>query len=484
MKIDNSNKHFTKNEIDAITKVLQAAKDVSFLETLMEIIPSPIFYKDNLGVYQFCNKAFCDYLGMTKESIIKHTVFDIAPINLAHEYHQSDLDLMQSQSTQIYESRVKYHDGSLHDVMYHKTAHMDEHHNAIGLVGVMVDITTQKNTERLIQRQNIIKDVMINISHIINQNSDRINFHNLLLDELVNNFEHVNYGAIYEICDHRIKTLANIGHNSDDIDEFTIPISDWYITEHSHGIFKTADIIDDLNIYFSSDYPKWLATLDGRRVNSCLYIPVELNENCTIVIVLESASVASFNQVDINIAEYIQLQIPIIYQIYSLNKETLILSRYDSLTGLMNRGYFTTIFEDRLLLAKRDTLMLSLVMFDLDGLKIINDNFGHAAGDKYLEHFASFIKIQFRSTDTFARIGGDEFLGIFSTTDHLTLKKKLTLLQTLYTQLVIEDEDYEFKGRFSYGIATYPIDADTIDGLLTISDIKMYSDKKRGAASL
>ncbi len=187
----------------------------------------------------------------------------------------------------------------------------------------------------------------------------------------------------------------------------------------------------------------------------------------------------AFNDMDVHIAEYIQLQIPIIHQIFALNKKTLELSRYDNLTGLMNRGYFNTIFDDRLNFARRDKSIISLIMFDLDGLKIINDNFGHAAGDDYLKHFAHFIESQFRSTDTFARIGGDEFLGIFNTTDPLALKKKLSLLQTLYSEMPIDLEETSFTGSFSYGIATYPEDADTTDGLLTVADIKMYLDKKK-----
>lgn len=478
MKFENNNKHFTKPEIDAITKAIETARDVSFLETLMDIIPSPIFYKDYKGIYRFCNQAFCDYIGLPKEAIIDHTVYDVAPINLAHIYHQADMDLLQSQEIQIYESKVKFHDGSLHDVIFHKTVHMDDQMTSIGLVGVMVDITRQKNTERLIQRQNVIKDVLIHISHVINQKSDQINFYNLLLDQLVVSFEHVNYGYVYGIKNERVEFLANFGHDHDNLSDYSLPLDSWFINEHAKGIFKDPDVIEQFNEYFGDEVATEMKTIDGRAVQSCIYIPIRLTENKLIILVLESASIAAFSEIDINIAEYIQVQLPIIYKIFSLNKETLQLSRYDTLTGLMNRGYFNTVFEDRLRMADRDKNKLSLIMFDLDGLKIINDNFGHACGDTYLKHFADFIRNQFRSTDTFARIGGDEFLGIFTTTDPITLRKKLTLLQTLYTQLVIEEEDTTFSGRFSYGIATYPDDADTVDGLMTIADIKMYSDKK------
>ena len=485
MKINNPSEHFTKNEISSIEKALRVANDdVSFLETLMQIIPSPIFYKNSTGVYKFCNIAFCDYLGLPKSAIIEHTVYDIAPINLANDYQQADLDLIQSQGTQNYESQVRYADGSLRDVIFHKTAHVDDKGESIGLVGVMIDITSQKNTERQIQRQNIIKDVLIHISHVINQNTNDFSFYELLLGDLIDAIPSVDYGTILEIDDEDFfNVIANSGYEQEATANFKIPLRTSYMFANSEGQLETPNRIDDLSIYFSDNYPAQLETVDGRRIRSCLYIPIRLNDGQRIIISLESATLSAFSDLDINIAEYIQLQIPILHQIYALNRKTLQLSRYDTLTGLMNRGYFNTIFEDRLNLARRDQSKLSLIMFDLDGLKIINDNFGHAAGDRYLEHFSTFIENQFRSTDTFARIGGDEFLGIFSTTDPITLKKKMTLLQTLYTELPIESEEILFYGRFSYGIATFPDDADTVDGLLTISDIKMYRDKKNDPSS-
>jgi len=480
MKINNPSEHFSKNEITSIEKALREAnEDFSFLKILVQIIPSPIFYKNSTGIYKFCNHAFCEYLGLTESAIIGHTVYDIAPINLANIYQQSDLDLIQSQDSQVYESQVRYADGTLHDVIFYKTAHVNEQGESIGLVGVMLDITIQKNNERQISRQNIIKDVLIHISHTINQHTTNFNFFELLLTELIKAIDPVDYGTILNIDDEDFfNIIANSGYEQEATDHFKIPLQTSYMFANSKGHLNSPNIIHDLNIYFQDHYPAQLETIDGRKINSCLYIPIRLNDGKRIIISLESATLSAFSDLDINIAEYIQLQIPILYQIYALNQKTLKLSRYDTLTGLMNRGYFSTIFEDRLNLARRDQSKLSLIMFDLDGLKIINDNLGHAAGDRYLEHFASFIENQFRSTDTFARIGGDEFLGIFTTTDPITLKKKMTLLQTLYTELPIESEDTTFTGRFSYGIATFPDDADTVDGLLTISDIKMYRDKK------
>lgn len=480
MKIDNANQPLKDDQIHSIMKALQlVSNDFSFLDTLFNIIPSPIFYKNDKGIYKFCNQAFCDYLGLDRNAIIDHTVFDIAPINLANIYHQADLDLMQSQENQVYESQVRYNDGSMHDVVFYKNVHINDLKQTVGLVGLMLDITTQKNNERLILRQNVIKDVLLHINHSVNQETDTTKFFNLLLHQLISAIPSAEYGAILNLTNEKnLETLVSYGYVDIDAEHFQIPLESSFLYKHSGGNLQSPIIVSNLSNYFDQGCPPSLRTNDGRRIQSTIAIPIEFNDDTHIILSLDSPSINAFTDLDYSVAEYIQLQIPIIYQIFTLNKRTIELSRYDSLTGLMNRGYFNIIFEDRLSLARRHNNLLSVIMFDLDGLKIINDNFGHAAGDQYLEHFAKFINTQFRSSDTFARIGGDEFLGIFSTTDPITLKKKMTLLQTLYTELPIDFEDNIFYGRFSYGIATFPIDADTIDGLLTVADIKMYQDKK------
>jgi len=481
MKFDHSSDSFSKKDLDKIRETMDfAVNDLSFFNTLMQILPSPIFYKDSLGIYRFCNKAFCDYLGFDKEDIIGHTVYDVAPINLANLYHQADLDLIQSAESQVYESQVRYADGTLKDVVFHKTVHLDSNGEPIGLVGVMLDVTSQKNNERQIQRQNKIKDVLIEISHLSSQNLADIDFINLILTKLVESVDSANYGNVFEfnLSDNPfLSIITSIGYEPKSTIGYKFPLTTSYFWNHTKGNLDRPDYISNLSIYFQDSYPTYLTTLDGRKVNSTLFIPISLTESRKIIISLDSVSIGAFSSFDSINAEYIQLQIPIIYQIYSLNKKNLQLSRYDALTGLMNRGYFNIIFEDRLRTAQRNNHKVSLVMFDLDGLKSVNDSFGHQAGDRYLTHFSSFIRNQFRSSDMFARIGSDEFVGVFSTSDPASLKKKTRLLQTLYSELPIKCGDNSFIGHFRFGIATYPDDSDTMQGLITIADIKMSINK-------
>jgi len=117
------------------------------LGTIIESIPSPIFYKDQHGAYSGCNQAFCTYLGRPREEIVGSTVYDIAPPHLAAVYHQADMDLMARGGTQTYETQVRYADDTLHDVIFYKSVMQRHDGSLLGLVGVMLDITELKRVE-------------------------------------------------------------------------------------------------------------------------------------------------------------------------------------------------------------------------------------------------------------------------------------------------------------------------------------------------
>lgn len=92
-------------------------------------------------------------------------------------------------------------------------------------------------------------------------------------------------------------------------------------------------------------------------------------------------------------------------------------ARQDPLTELHNRLSLKPTLVREIKLAQRHKTALSVLAFDLDDFKNINDKFGHLAGDKVLEFFAKFLQVQVRETDLLFRTGGEEFIAILSKTD-------------------------------------------------------------------
>lgn len=135
---------------------IQLTHQVNFLQTLMDTIPNPIFYKDINLVYIGCNKEFERILGLNKDDIVNKTVFEIAPRQLAEIYDKADKDLLSQRKTQTYETNVRYADGTFHDVLFNKSIYYDERGNPLGIIGIMVDITERKKMETIISNQEML----------------------------------------------------------------------------------------------------------------------------------------------------------------------------------------------------------------------------------------------------------------------------------------------------------------------------------------
>lgn len=122
-------------------------EQLTFFQTLIDTIPSPIFYKDEKGLYLGCNTTFESYIGIKRKDLIGKSVHDIAPKNLADTYKAADDDLLRKKETQIYEASIKDADGDLHDVVFNKAVFSKKNGVVGGMVGVMLDITERKKIE-------------------------------------------------------------------------------------------------------------------------------------------------------------------------------------------------------------------------------------------------------------------------------------------------------------------------------------------------
>jgi PAS domain S-box-containing protein len=111
---------------------------------LIDAIPGPLFYKDADARYLGCNKAFEAMVGMSSDELIGKTPYDIAPKDLADKYFAADRALLDQPGSQIYESPVRYANGEMRDVMFHKATFTRPDGTVGGLIGVLLDITELK----------------------------------------------------------------------------------------------------------------------------------------------------------------------------------------------------------------------------------------------------------------------------------------------------------------------------------------------------
>jgi diguanylate cyclase (GGDEF)-like protein len=161
---------------------------------------------------------------------------------------------------------------------------------------------------------------------------------------------------------------------------------------------------------------------------------------------------------------------------------------HDSLTGLANRASFTEHLELALERAARMEHGVGVLFIDLDNFKLINDSFGHAAGDELLKNVGSRLQGAIRKMDLVARQSGDEFLILLSDLERLAGEQAAfsrasevvasKLRRILHAPFVVEG--IEIYINASIGISLYPTDADDAGTLLKHADIAMYSVKESG----
>jgi len=154
------------------------------------------------------------------------------------------------------------------------------------------------------------------------------------------------------------------------------------------------------------------------------------------------------------------------------------MASHDELTQLYNRRYFYERFQEGLARARTSKQTLALLVLDIDGLKKINDEYGHAVGDVMIANLARVIDKHIRTSDVPARLGGDEFAILMPDTDK---RGAFSLAQRLWQEL--EDQPmYEHDGmrvmlNVSIGVSGFPWGGEDVDEMMHWADSDMYANK-------
>ena len=122
-------------------------------QSLIDTVPSPVYYKDINGRYMGCNKAFEGYHGITMDSLLGKSVYDILPLDLADYHASKDRFLFQNPGSQTYESHLNTPDGKKRSISVKKATFFNRDGEVGGLVGVLLDITEHKEAETVMRAE-------------------------------------------------------------------------------------------------------------------------------------------------------------------------------------------------------------------------------------------------------------------------------------------------------------------------------------------
>ena len=156
------------------------------------------------------------------------------------------------------------------------------------------------------------------------------------------------------------------------------------------------------------------------------------------------------------------------------------LAEFDPLTGILNRGHFTQLTQSALKYCQSAEQDLSVIMFDLDHFKKINDSFGHLCGDWALKQVTKACDKIGRKNDIFARLGGEEFCIVLPSCNIDVAILRAEACRAAIEAIITEQTGCEFTITASFGVTDVKHSGYDLDKLLADSDIAAYASKHAG----
>ncbi len=219
------------------------------------------------------------------------------------------------------------------------------------------------------------------------------------------------------------------------------------------------------------------------RARSALAVPLVVEGRTIGVLDIESDQLNAFSRDDLYLLSAVAGQISIAIEVARYHEQVAHAATHDGLTGTYNHSHFYRRLEEELERARRESALLAVVLLDVDSLKLVNDVYGHLAGDRALVELAAVVTRNYRPTDTIARYGGDEFGIIMPAAGTAEARQAADRLSAGISSRSITVQGHQFNlPGVTVGIAVYPEDGTRPAELVARADERMYRLKQEKAS--
>ncbi|MCG6551671.1 MAG: diguanylate cyclase [Candidatus Magnetominusculus sp. LBB02] len=167
-------------------------------------------------------------------------------------------------------------------------------------------------------------------------------------------------------------------------------------------------------------------------------------------------------------------------ELTAANKALQRMTNHDALTAIYNRGYIEKQLELEFSKSKRHGNVFSVVMFDLDYFKKVNDTYGHLGGDEVLKNVSRAVGEMLRNIDLLGRYGGEEFLMILAETGEQDAAALADRIRQAVEGLIITSGGHQIKTTVSMGVVEFRTDTKDYLQMIHEADIALYNSKKSG----
>lgn len=333
---------------------------------------------------------------------------------------------------------------------------------------------------RELQDSNTMLESVIKVNNQLLQGGSSQAFYDLILESAVQTIGKGTHGSLMKMnANNKLNFVSLYGYDAS-LKSLEMDLQHTFLWDATDGNLDRAIITDNIidfnRLHLNDDDYNHFKSNFPTDIISAISTPLFLDDTFYGLISVDSSEPTSFKPSDLDKITLFRSQVEIALKNKKLLDRTIYLSRYDNLTTIYNRSYFEDIMSDLIINSKLEDHFFSVIVIDIDGLKDINDTYGHKIGDQMLKDFSDTVKSIIKDTDIFARFGGDEFIAVFFDSHKLNTVNTIQLIKRQLNQSVkMNQRTYDV--GFSYGISQYPSDSEIYNDLVNIADKNMHHMK-------
>jgi len=445
---------------------------------------------ENLAI-TYASPSVENLLGFTPEEIISLPLEE----RLTPEFTQKVLTILQEEL----EGNKKGHNPERTRIveagMYHKKGHIvwiettarfiyDDAGVPKSLMGAARDITERKETERELKKREFYLDALNEAAQILLPSDEEIPYQAFL--------------NILGPSSQASRTYIFLNHFDDQGEKSMSQVAEWC----AEGITPEIDNPELQNLSYNNFFPRWYKTLSQgdiisgkvasfpekereilspQDIQAILVIPLIVDEEFLGFIGFDNClSEREWDTVEQNYLRTAASDLSQTIKRYSAEGKLRYQATIDPLTQIFNRRYFFEVANKELERSQRYKRPLSIIIFDLDHFKKVNDTYGHGVGDEVLRKISALNKENLRENDIFARYGGEEFVILLPETDLEQAHQMAERMCEKCAKTPLEIGQNSINMTISFGVSSLGKKKLLLDQLLLHADKALYKSKEGG----
>ena len=454
--------------------------EVRFRE-MADLLPEVVYEVNEYGCITYANQTAFATFGYTQKDIESGvTILDLI---VPEEHSRLIANLkrwLYGEEAGSVEYTARSRSGGTFPMLVHASAIRDTEGKVVGARGVAVNITKRKRAEEEIKRHIKRVEVLHAVAQAVSQTLDLNDMLSNAMD-MVTGVMEVAVANVY-IFDEETGEL-NLRAHKGVSNEFLASMSSLKLEREEIERLRqwkgpTIALERALN---QPNLATIMRAIQEEGLQSSVVVPFRLKGVVSGAMALACRHPRQYSAEDIDLLQAIGNEIAVGIENALLLIRTRELSVTDELTGLYNRRYFYQALEAEIDRAQRYGHSFCLAILDLNSFKEYNDRFGHLNGDAVLRSLARTLKSALRKSDMAFRYGGDELTIILPVTEAYRARKIVDRIRSKWLETPKSDNlILEAPLDFSAGIAQFPQDAGTADGLVFLADTALFHSKRQG----